>query len=408
MFTGLITALKVLIVIATVIAVGILVYLKFIRKGDARIKVDTDEKPGKLKDCADFIPIDSISGNIFKIQGENRFLGSINCKGFDFFSSNLDEKLRTQEGYLNFVNIIQGPITLRIDSSAVDLSATINRHTEVYNTKYLEQGILYEQFTNYVKLFRNATTEAEKDLYQKTLNDIKHQLDINDWKMKHLESLINYQNIMSGRKASPIQEERYIFDWTFNPQDFPSDITEKEIFERAEKELDKREQRLRHALSAANVKVQRDGERELFDLFYRHFHPWSSDTFKTLADNNVDERIVSGKRSFDRARRNYEEALAAEDIMKAMQEKEKKEETEEKEEVKEPTFYIPKDQSEDTSEEDIWGEVDPEVVKKNAEIIEKIRRERAEAEAKSENEVATEESDTPADYEDNGEGGFLI
>ncbi len=401
MFTGLINTLKVLIVIAITIAVAILAYLKFFRKGSSRIKVDTDDKPGKLRDCAEFIPIEAIYGNVVKIKGENRFVASINCKGFDYFSSVIDEKLRTQEGYLNFVNIIQKQISLRIDSAAVDLTAPIKRHTELYNKKYAEQSLLYEQFTNYVKLFRDSQSEDEKILYQKTLSDIKRQLDTNEWKLKHLESLINYQKIMSGREATPIQEERYIFDWTFDPRDFPPDVTEKEIFERAKEELDKQEERLRHALSGANVKVQRDGEKELFDLFYRHFHPWSSDTFKTLADNNVEERIVSGKRSFDRARRNYEEAIAAEDIMRAMQQSEQseKEKAPEEDVVEEPSFYIP----EDEEGKEATKAPEQEASAKNTENLEHFQHEDG---APADNEAYEPESNE--EYETNGEGGFIL
>lgn len=403
LFSGVISVLKILIVIAIAVAILLFVYYKFFRKSASKIKVDTNEKTGKLRDCAEFIPVESISGSTYKVKGENRFLASINCKGFDYFSSSVEEKLRTQEGYLNFVNIIQNPITLRIDSSAVDLSAPISRHTEIYNKKFIEQGMLYDQFTHYVKLFRNAKSDAERALYQNTLSEIKRQLDTNEWKMQHIEHLINYQKTMSGRQASPIQEERYIFDWQFNPQDFPAGITEAEILERAEKELDKREQRLRHALSAANVKVQRDSEADLFNLFYRHFHPWSADTFKTLSDSNSDERIVSGKRSFDRAKRNYEEALASEDIIKMMKEEEAKNAVsgqEQDEAVSDPTFYL------DEEEPELTDEQLAEITRKNREVLKQYDLEQAQE--KTENASKSTGDTESYTYEITDEGGVIL
>lgn len=288
------------------IAALVFAYIKLFRKKKLKSR-PANMRRGKVRDATEYVPVDSISGNIYKVSGENRFLASINCKGFDFFSVDVEEQFAAQDGYLAFVNTISSPITMRIDSSAVDLTYQIKKHEEAYLNKYNEQGRLYQEYNQYVKALENLPDgAAESRVIVSALNEINRQIECNQWKMQHIEHIISYQKSLSGREATPLQEERYIFDWTFNPKDFPDSITESEIRERAEKELAQKENQMRHALSRSNVKVRRDTDQDIYSLFFRHFHPWSSSAYHDNEESNAEERIVSGKRAYEHAKREYE------------------------------------------------------------------------------------------------------
>lgn len=298
--------LQIVFLILLGIAALVFAYIKLFRKKKLKSR-PANMRRGKVRDATEYVPVDSISGNIYKVSGENRFLASINCKGFDFFSVDVEEQFAAQDGYLAFVNTISSPITMRIDSSAVDLTYQIKKHEEAYLNKYNEQGRLYQEYNQYVKALENLPDgAAESRVIVSALNEINRQIECNQWKMQHIEHIISYQKSLSGREATPLQEERYIFDWTFNPKDFPDSITESEIRERAEKELAQKESQMRHALSRSNVKVRRDTDQDIYSLFFRHFHPWSSSAYHDTEESNAEERIVSGKRAYEHAKREYE------------------------------------------------------------------------------------------------------
>ncbi len=262
-------------------------------------------KPKRVHDMKKFVPVETIRDGMVTLTGEKRFIASINCKGFDLYTAGVDEQYRTQEGYLSFINTFQGPITLRIDSTAVDLSASIKRHEGALVRTREELQRCYEEFAQYRKLVAETTDEHEKATYAEALYEIERKGSCLENQVRHLEHLIKYQEKLSGKAANPIQEERYFIDWTFDPTEYPKNISDEEIEDHARKELASRVEQMRHALSRANIKCSRDDDKDLYDISYRHFHPYSADIYRNTDEINQHDRIISGERNFRDAQRRY-------------------------------------------------------------------------------------------------------
>lgn len=301
--------LQVVLIVLVLGAAGVFLYSKFGRKGKKGLSSssdDTIQKGGKTFPVEDFIPVCEIKNGIVKLDGEDRFIASINCKGFDFFTSSEEEILSTQRAYYGFINTIQSPITMRIDSTALDLTAQIRNFQKIKQEKLEERNIKYSQFVEFrAKLKTAASEDAQRDI-ENVLYSLSRQIDVCSNKIRHLDSLIAYETRLSGRNANPLQEERYIVDWEFNPQDFPAGITDNEIYEKAVKTLENKIQQMRHALGKANVKCSRDNDTELFALNYRHFHPLGGDLYKNFDGSNAEDRLVSGLIDYEGAMRKYE------------------------------------------------------------------------------------------------------
>lgn len=297
-----------------VFAAVLFLYIRFRPKGKkADDSNDVKNFSGKIFPAEDFIPVETIRDGIIRLDGEDRFIASINCKGFDFFTSSEEEIFETQKAYYGFINTIQSPITMRIDSSAVDLTSQINNFKRIRQERLEERDLKCSQFIEYRNAYNASADGNERNRYEEVLMELSRQIDVCTKKVAHLDSLINYETRLSGRNAEPLQEERYIIDWEFNPKDFPENITEEEIFEKAKKTLNNRVAQMKHALSAANVKCRRDDDRDLFVLAYRHFHPFGGDLYKNFEGTNTDRRVVSGLRDYEANMRKYNRVLEEKD-----------------------------------------------------------------------------------------------
>jgi len=307
--------LQVILVVLVVGGAGFLLYMKFGRKGSSgkSSNDDTVQKGGKTYPVEDYIPVQEIRNGIVKLDGEDRFIASINCKGFDFFTSSEEEILNTQRAYYGFINTIQSPITMRIDSTALDLTAQIRNFQKIKQERLDERNLKYSQFVEYKAKLKTATSEDALRGFENVLYLLSREIDVCTNKIRHLDSLIAYETKLSGRNANPLQEERYIIDWEFNPQDFPAGVSEAEIYEKAVKTLDGKIQQMKHALGKANVKCSRDTDKELFSLNYRHFHPLGGDLYKNFDGSNAEDRLVSGLVDYEGAMRRYEKIKESEE-----------------------------------------------------------------------------------------------
>lgn len=309
--------LQVFLIVLVVGAAGFFVYIKFFKRRGKKGDGTTDDnmiKPGsRILDTSEFIPVEKISNGIMKLEGEDRYIASINCKGFDFFIASENEIKQTQMDYFGFINTIQSPITLRIDSSAVDLTRQIERYKAIKRKKMEERDLKYNQFLEFRDRLKNIPEGPEKANFEMALYNLSRQIDVLSKSVAHIESLIKYETMLSGRNANPVQEERYIFDWEFNPNDYPENITEKEILEKAEKTLANIAKQMSDSLKASNVRSTRDNDKDLFQLNYRHYHPFAGDLYKDFSGTTAEGGIVSGYRDFEEARKKYEKAIASEE-----------------------------------------------------------------------------------------------
>ena len=324
---GITKILQVVMIALIIGAAGFFVYMKFFKKKGKNVSsTDDDEMKGnnpKVLHTKEFIPVESIKNGIMKLEGEDRYIASINCKGFDLATANPAERLKAQAEYRSFVNTIQSPITLRIDSTAVDLTPQIQRFERIRQQRVAERNLKQEQFIELRDKERKTPDGPEKMRYDELLIKLDDELTVLEKKILHLDSLIRYETELSGRNANPVQEERYIIDWEFNPDDYPPNITPEEIFEKAQTNLGTRLGNMSNTLSGAFVKCRRDNDEDLFNLNYRHFHPFGGDYYKYNEVTTAEGGIVSGYKNYEAAMKRYEE-IKQSDEWKIIEEKMRK------------------------------------------------------------------------------------
>lgn len=277
-------------------------------------------------DAKAYAMFDDIKDSMIITDHGATFTGIVACRGFDFYSAHVAERISTQAGYRSFINMISQPITFRQYATEVNLSDTKALYKKAYDENEESLFNVNEDYLLTVKTMKDMEKEFGEQAIEspeymqvvETVEKLQKQLENMKWKRFHLEDQMEYISQIEGASSDPQPHETYIFDWHYNPYDFPVDLTEEEIYERAIKELQSKGQAIIHALSSAGVKAHRCTTKELIDMFWRHNNPVSANKTKIedICDSAFFEDIVYTKDKDD-LRKEYDETLAY-DLMQSV------------------------------------------------------------------------------------------
>lgn len=286
------------VAILAVITVGsMLLYFLFIRKRRMRMENTFVDYSGlKRTDTKDYLKFDDIKDRMIITDNGRRFIAVIRCRGYEYYSAYVGERLNTQAGYRGFVNTITSPITYRQYAKTIDLDYTKEKYKAAY--KNLEEQ-LFDMTESYREM-KKSLNEMKKALGDDIVDSPEAQLLISnmeekqkqiknmEWRRFHIKDQMAYHDQISGNDVAPAQNETYVLDWVYNPMDYPVDLTPKEIYKKAVKELNIKCQTYIHALSSAGVKGIRCTTGELVDMYRRHMNPLSSSRYKLDVGNFED------------------------------------------------------------------------------------------------------------------------
>lgn len=266
---------------AGVVALGLFYYTRLRKNRRKKLKV-VDYSSFDRQDSEEYIKfVDDIKDDMVIVENWTRFIGAVNCQGFDFYSAHPTEQGSTLQNYLGFINTITKPITYRQSSKSVDMEYTMEKYQAAYKSlidKHDKEVTKLKEMQNIVKANANMSEDKQK-IYQDEMRETERQIKAYENRLLHMEDEIRYIDEFSGVDAAPIATNYYIFDWTYNPMEFPVDLTESEIEHRARAELEAIASAKIHALSASGVKARRCSTSELIDMFRRHSAPISAERF---------------------------------------------------------------------------------------------------------------------------------
>ncbi len=339
-------------------AVGVIGYILWYRllrpKAVLKNSKPTDHSGLPRKDATQLIPVKEIKDGSVRLDGEYRFIRSMRTTGNDLFLAETNDQLQTEADYRQFFRTIQYPITFRIDSSSCDLTLSIAEHKDALQRLETEYGEAVSQFAMLEQLFQDAKTDIEKhDILYEMYNSDRHVTAYENM-IRHLRQQIEFLEAHSGGQSNPVIEQRYIYEWSYNPDDFPQN--EDVINQKAENELAAIERTMKNALLSAGVKATVDDDKALFALSYRHYHPYAGRIYKDHDQTDFEEKLNRGKAYYDINEKKYRTIKKDPIIIEAFDkiEKEKKEKAE-----KEALEYKKRAEEEGNDDEDARPEVKP-------------------------------------------------
>lgn len=270
------------VVIVVLLAIFGLIGFYFVRFHRSKLKEqEIDYSSFARKDTLEYIKIDDVQDRMVVTEGKKRFVAAITCMGHDYYDAEADEQLSIIRGYLSFFNVVdnqniqyfQMARDVNLDKLLEDYQVRLER----LNEKTFLAGVDYEALKKESEADMGAD---EYDRFYVRLKEMQRELTAMGYQAEQLKAQIAYMQSISGSKADPHLEQLYIFDWTYNALEYTEQLSEIEIYARAEKQLRNRASAYISALQNAGVKARMVSGAELLQHMRRYTHPISAAKFQ--------------------------------------------------------------------------------------------------------------------------------
>lgn len=264
------------VVIVCLLLFGLLgIYIVKIRRSKI-IEKAADYSSFERRDTLEYTKFDDIKEYMVVSEEKKRFIAAIRCEGFGYQDAEMEQKLQTIRGYITFFNVLDNQsIQFRQTAREVDLSNTINSYKECL-TKLNEKRFLlqmdYEDLRQESE--REDITPADYDIYYRRLKSMQRELLSLGYQSDQLQAQISYAETME--QADPYLDQIYVLDWNYNPLDFTAELTEAEIYAKAERQLKNKAEAYINSFRNAGVKAEMMTGVEILEEMRRYTHPLSA------------------------------------------------------------------------------------------------------------------------------------
>lgn len=264
-------------------------------------------------DTKDLLPIDDIDDDMIIEKGRTRFHACISCIGSDFYNSSYDEKVRTQNNYIDFLFALNEPITKRVHSESISMDYTIERY-------YRARNRLEEELFHLTEDYKDLTghtdfSKIDSDDLKNQLATMRRQMSALNWRIRHIDDELRYMNLVSGDSVKS-KKQLYVFSWENGISPINAILTEEELYRKAKIELDKICRVKIRQLADAGVSATRCSTQELIDICRKQTLPFSGNLFSVEQMSNSFLSGIVTTDSVDKLNREFDEDVLSELLRK--------------------------------------------------------------------------------------------
>lgn len=227
-----------------------------------------------------FMDVVDIDDDMIIMDNGTRFVAAITTYGSDFYDENYTGQCRIAEGFASFVNTITKPICYRVSTTTADNEKLQHRYDEILESRLRERDDLKEELSNIRRLLKDSKNENESALYKEKLEELENKIEIMEDRIFRVQHMIQYIHAYSGEFAPPLGEELWIVEWEYFANNFSADLSDAEIYKRAQNELQSLCDTKIRALANAGVRARRTRTWELIDCCRRHSAPITSSKYR--------------------------------------------------------------------------------------------------------------------------------
>lgn len=271
----------VLIVLLLLFAAAGFYFYKFRR---SRVKEESaDYSLFKRVDAIDYVKFDDVAENMVVADGKKRFIGGISCNGCEFGDLEEAEQLQVIRGYLSFINVLdtqniqywQMARDVNLDKMVLDYKEQLKKMQEKQYLVTLD----YEELKKESELLPDTESERYEEYYHK-LQQMQRQISSTGYQIQQLQVQAEYLESVSGEKADPHLDQIYLFDWVYNALDFTQDLSEADIYAKAERQLKNKTSAYVSALHHCGIKARPLSGVEILEQMRRYTHPISAAKYR--------------------------------------------------------------------------------------------------------------------------------
>lgn len=234
-------------------------------------------------DSLEYVKFDDVGEYMVVADGKKRFIGAVACSGCEFRDAEDEERLQIIRGYLSFINVLDNQnIQFWQMARDVNLDKMVTDYKEQLTSLQERQYLMTLDYEE-IKKESEQVPEGEEeryDLYYQKLRQMQREIMSLGYRVDQLKIQVQYLESVSGEKADPHLDQLYIYDWTYNAIDFTQELTESEIYSKAEKQLQNRAAAYISSLRNAGVKARMLTGVEILEQMRRYTHPVSAAKYR--------------------------------------------------------------------------------------------------------------------------------
>lgn len=234
-------------------------------------------------DSLEYVKFDDVGEYMVVADGKKRFIGAVACSGCEFRDAEDEERLQIIRGYLSFINVLDNQnIQFWQMARDVNLDKMVTDYKEQLTSLQERQYLMTLDYEE-IKKESEQVPEGEEeryDLYYQKLRQMQREIMSLGYCVAQLKIQVQYLESVSGEKADPHLDQLYIYDWTYNAIDFTQELTESEIYSKAEKQLENRAAAYISSLRNAGVKARMLTGVEILEQMRRYTHPVSAAKYR--------------------------------------------------------------------------------------------------------------------------------
>lgn len=236
----------------------------------------------KRLDSLEYVKFDDVGEHMVIADGKKRFIGAIACSGCEFRDAEDEERLQIIRGYLSFINVLDNQnIQFWQMARDVNLDKMVSDYKEQLTNLQERQYLMTLDYEELKKESEQVPEEEEQyDIYYQKLRQMQREIMSLGYRVDQLKIQVQYLESVSGEKANPHLDQLYIYDWTYNSIDFTQELTESEIYSKAEKQLQNRAAAYISSLRNAGVKARMLTGVEILEQMRRYTHPVSAAKYR--------------------------------------------------------------------------------------------------------------------------------
>lgn len=276
---------SILTVVATVIVI-LLIVLAFVyfrmeardKKGkdskELKDRENTPKKPSKNKQYTvdsimNFMEFDKIEDNMIVQNNGKKYVMVVECQGVNYDLMSEEEKVSVEEGFLQFLNTLTGPVQIYTQTRTINMSSSIQSYKEKVDeieAAYNKQKAKYEEL---VKRGNVPNDQLKKEYYelvkQRNLCEYGKDIIFNTEKMSLNRNILNKKYYVAlAYYTSELGQENY---------------DKNEIQELVFSELYTKAQAIIRSLAISGVIGKVMSSIELADLLYVAYNRDESETY---------------------------------------------------------------------------------------------------------------------------------
>lgn len=224
-----------------------------------------------------FLKFDDIKDNMIIQEKGKRYVMVIQCSGVNYDLMSSMEKISVEQGFIEFLNSLNRPIQLYVQSRKVNLEGSLisyNERLKEIENKYRKIRFQYEQ------------ARAQYGLTSRVVKDLKYEYVRQANLLEYTRDIIENTNKMSLNKN--ILTKNYYIAISYMPENSEELFNKDEVIDMAFSELYTNAQSLIRALAVTGVSGRVLNSTELAELLYVAYNRDSAEVL------GIDKAIRAG------------------------------------------------------------------------------------------------------------------